>query len=198
MDYNDLSMKFSRDGRVVEFCGDTSSTLSLLTPPQLCRLVRKSGASALFHIRILPTTIPSDQTTPTQLPLEIQTLITKFIALFQPPTSLPPSWQTNHHIHILPQSNPVNVRPYCYPHFQKQEIEAQVDAMLEHGVIRPSTSPFSSPVLLVKKHDDTWCFCVDYRALNAIMIKDNFPIPTINELLDELGGSRWFTMLDLL
>ena len=102
-----------------------------------------------------------------------------------------------HQIHLLPNSKPVNIRPYRYTHFQKTKIERQVNEMLSTGLIQLIHSPFSPPVLLVKKKDGSWRFYVDYRALNSATLKDRFPMPTIDELMDELGNASWFSKLDL-
>jgi hypothetical protein len=124
-------------------------------------------------------------------------LLEEFHDVFDAPTGLPPPRRYNHRIHLLPDTAPVAVRPYRYPQLVKDELECQCHSMLQQGITRPSSSAFSSSVLLVKKQYDTWRFCVDYRALNARTVRDMFPIPVVDELLDELRGARFFTKLDL-
>lgn len=82
--------------------------------------------------------------------------------MFGKVTSLPPNRPTDPVIPLVSGVTIVNVRSYCYSHFQKDEIEKLVGEMLTAGIIRSSTSPFSSLVLLVKKKDGNWRFCVDY------------------------------------
>ena len=134
---------------------------------------------------------------PSQITDALCSIIAHYTIVFKTPHGLPLLRTTDHRIPLVSGTVPINVKPYRYPHFQKSEIERLVQEMLVEGVIQPSTSPFSSPILLVKKKDGRWHFCVDYGALNAVTIKDRFPIPTIDELLDELHGATIFSKLDL-
>lgn len=87
--------------------------------------------------------------------------------------------------------------PYRYVPTLKLEIERQVQDMLQSGIIQHSRSDFSSSVILVKKKDNNYRLCVDYRHLNALIAKIRFPVLIIDEFLDELHGAAWFSTLDL-
>jgi len=184
-----MTMQFIKHGELIQFCADAPTKPVDASAQQVKRLLQTNPASAFFHISIIETKSPNTDPTSNQHSPEITSLLTAYHTIFQTPTQLPPSCNITHKIHLLPNFNPVNVRPYRYPHFQKGEIEKQADEMLSSGMIQLSHNPFSSPVLLVKKKDKSWCFCVDYWALNLIIIKDRFPIPIIDELLDELANA---------
>ena len=92
---------------------------------------------------------------------------------------------------------PKKQRPRRMPFAVRQEVSKQLRKMQETGVIRPSKSPWASPVVLVRKKDGSHRFCIDYRELNSVTKPDTFPLPRIEDLLDQLGQARYFSTLDL-
>lgn len=101
-----------------------------------------------------------------------------------------------HRIHT-DGSRIVHRRPYRVSHREREIIEENVSDMLRRNIIRPSSSPWSSPVVLVQKKDGSVRFCVDYRALNKITRKDVYPLPRIDDALDSLQGAEYFSSIDL-
>jgi len=196
IDYDTMTMQFIKHGELVRFCVNAPTKPVDASAQKIKRLLQTNAAFAFSQISITETKSPNTDPTPNQHIPEIASLVTAYHTIFQTPTQLPPSRNITHKIHLLPNSNLVNVCPYRYPHFQKGEIEKRIDEMLSSGMIQLSHNPFSPPVFLVKKKDRSWRFCVDYRALNSITIKDCFPMPTIDELLDELANASWFSKLD--
>ena len=94
-------------------------------------------------------------------------------------------------------SRPIRQYPRRLPFAYREETSKQVAEMLDQGVIQASSSPWASPIVLVKKKDGTFRFCIDYRKLNEVTKKDAHPFPRIDDLLDALQGSQMFSMLDL-
>lgn len=185
-DYTSGIMNFTHQGQEVSLAADATCGPEPVSATQLKQFLQTGSTSAFYQLSVQPVT--RTETAPAQHPLpSIQHLLLRYNHLFQSPSRLPPPRQVVHRITLAPSTALINVRPYRYPHFQKNEIEKQVSELLSAGLIRPSLSPYSSPVLLVKKKDGTWRLCVDYRALNTVTIRDRFPIPTIDELLDKLG-----------
>ncbi|UYV71491.1 K02A2.6-like [Cordylochernes scorpioides] len=95
-------------------------------------------------------------------------------------------------------SRPIKQRPYRVSPVEKRAIQTEVDKMIKMGIVQPSESPWSSPVVLVKKKDGSWRFCVDYRKLNKVTKKDVYPLPRNDDVLDSLTGAKFFSSMDLL
>lgn len=97
----------------------------------------------------------------------------------------------------LKDSEPVSYRPYRLPYCEREKVREMVSELLDCGIIQPSTSSYSSPIVLVKKKTGDVRLCVDFRALNRKTIKENYPLPRIDDQLDELAGYSFYTTLDL-
>jgi len=113
------------------------------------------------------------------------------------PSGLPPKRAVDHSIDVEPgQSVPLR-GIYPLSSIELEELHKQIDELIQKGFIRPSVSPYGGPILFVKKKSGELRMCVDYRMLNKITIKNKYPLPRIDEMLDRLNGAKYFTKIDL-
>ncbi|GJR00570.1 putative reverse transcriptase domain-containing protein [Tanacetum coccineum] len=112
-------------------------------------------------------------------------------------SGLPPSREVEFCIDLIPGVVPVAKSPYRLAPTKMQELSNQLKELQEKGFIRPSSSPWGAPVLFVKKKDGSFRMCIDYRELNKLTIKNRYPLPRIDDLFDQLQGSRYFSKIDL-
>jgi hypothetical protein len=192
MDFKALTMQFDQEGHQYKFQGINVGSPEVISSHRMEKILKKGHSSVISQLHAIQET----ETPP--VPQDLQALLYKHQMVFSTPQGLPPSRGVHDHsIPLVPRSLPPNIRPYRHPFSQKNEIEKLVQQLLNASVILPSTSPYSSPIVMVLKKEGSWRMCPDFCALNKLTFKDKFPIPIINDLLDELSGTQFFTKLDL-
>ncbi|KAD1690211.1 hypothetical protein E3N88_42456 [Mikania micrantha] len=198
--FKDLTMKFKVGQQIFELKGIGSNTKSLCSANKMNHLLQGGSSLAsihLFSLQLASSTGFQHETVVgnIQVNAALQVLLDKYADVFAVPEYLPPKRDCDHRVILKDENVSINQRAYRYPAAQKNVLEQLTQELLDSGVIRDSKSTFASPVVLVKKK--TWRFCVDYRQLNAATVKNRFPIPLIEELLEELGGATVFSKVDL-
>lgn len=183
----------------------------LISAVQLDEIVKKEGTQNLFlamiselgesptgrtRTRIRGTSMDGVRLETAQ---DLEAIIKEYGDVFpeQLPDGLPPVRNIDHKIELEPGATPPRPRMYRMSPKENDELKQQIQKLLEQGFIQPSTSPYGAPVLFVKKKTGELRMCIDYRALNKITIKNRYPLPRIDELLDRLGEARVFSKLDL-
>jgi hypothetical protein len=156
------------------------------------------SADDQLFVTILDTKNTTTDTPPPTHPAASM-LLDKYRDVFpdELPPGLPPMRPVDHRIEIIPGSPPPSRPTYRMSEVELAEVKKQLAGLTQLGFIRPSKSPYGAPILFVKKKDGTLRMCIDYRALNKITIKNKYPLPRIDEMLDRLRGAKIFTKIDL-
>ena len=113
------------------------------------------------------------------------------------PQQLPPRREVDHRIELIPGAKLPAMMPYCMAPPELEDLRKQLKELLDSGHVRPSKAPFGAPVLFQKKKEGTLRLCIDYWTLNKVTVKKKYPIPFIDDLVDQLGQTKVFTKMDL-
>jgi hypothetical protein len=110
---------------------------------------------------------------------------------------VPPESAIEFKIELQPSTAPVAKTPYKMPPVEMKELKVQLQGLLDKGYIHPSTPPWGCSTLFIEKKDKEFCLCMDYQSLNAVIIKNKYPLPHIDILFDQLEGAQVFSKIDL-
>jgi hypothetical protein len=179
MDFMDLTMQFDQEGYQYKFQGITVGSPEIISSHRMENILKKGHYGVIAQLHAI-------QATETPLiPQDLQAILSKHQLVFSTPQGLPPSHGVHDHsIPLVPGILPPNICLYRHPFSKKNEIEKMVQELLNAGVICPCTSPYSSLVVMVLKKEVSLRMCPNFRALNKLTIKDKFPIPVIDNLLE--------------
>jgi hypothetical protein len=134
----------------------------------------------------------------TELPLKKIPVVCEYADVFPYELpGMPPDRDIDFAIELQPGTVPISKRPYRMPPAELAELKKQLQELLDKGFIRPSTSPWGCPTLFVKKKDESLRLCIDYHPLNAVTIKNKYPLPRIDVLFDQLVWAKVFSKIDL-
>jgi hypothetical protein len=172
--------------------------LSVINAGQMKRLVNASKNFVLLMIKP-KNDVENEafQGCDSKLKSSLFEVVNQYDDMFKEPKGLPPKRGIQHEIQLQQDCPLPNIGMYRMSVMENTEIKKQIQELLDKGVIVPSSSPCGSPIVLVPKKDGTWRMCVDFRALNKITIKNRYPLPRIDDLLDQLKDAKYFTKLDL-
>ena len=154
-------MKYFVEGKEVELMGIAGKLGKIINSNDMTKLLKKEQQGVIGQLCSLEVPTSKSSISP-----DLQKVLDNPSKVFETPKGLPPVCDRDHAIHLIPGSVPPNIRPYRYPYVPKSEIECMVAEMLEAGIIQPSQSSFSAPVVLVHKKDGSWRIFLDYRELN--------------------------------
>ncbi|XP_070031874.1 uncharacterized protein [Nicotiana tomentosiformis] len=191
MDYSALTMTYNYLGKQHVLKG-VSDDCRLPSPKVVNKSDREEVQFFMIHVMVDPPQsiklISLHLSKDEAVPQPLHDLLNTYLTVFSEPTAFPPQIGVfDHKIPLQPGSKLVNIIPYRYSSMKKYIIEKLAKKILQQELIQYSNNPFSSHVVVVGKNDGTWRMCVDYRELNQCTIKDKFPIPIIDDLLNELS-----------
>lgn len=184
---------------------DNSPSVALLSALQLKREIRK-GAVAYLAVLTESSEDPTIKAID-DIPLSdsdlawsrrLREVLKQHRQVFDKlPKHLPPKRDVDHKIELEPNSKPPFMAVYKMSPLELEEVKRQLTQLLEMDFVQPSKSPYGAPILFVRKKNGKLRMCIDYRALNKITVKNRYPLPRIDELLDQLQGAKYFSKLDL-